>query len=456
MKSLSALLYISLAVLAIHAKEGKKWALLVASANGWYNYGMQADVYHAYQVFREGGVPEEQLVVMAYDDIAEDESNPFKGQVFQSYDLRDIYEGLKIDYRADSVNKETFKAVLRGDRQAVKNLTGGDGKVIDSGPDDNVFVFVSNHGVPGHICWLDGDDMSATELYAEIQHLYKNKRYKNLVLYIDTCYAGSMFEHILPTNIGVYAATATDATNLAWNSDCVSAAFGEQAPCLGGLFSINWVYELLSDDRTRSTMNMQFEEAKLACTGQSFPRQYGDLSIANFTQDQFFGNSAQNKKPRQSKRYRRSAEAKSVVAKHLLVYQTLKNQLLRMPERSLEAGRARTKLRQVETLMGHADQFIKDVARAVYGWFDSDETFAWAETNFGSINWSCYEPVVKSVKDQCPGIMRDEDVRYYAGAKFGVLVNLCNEVTTNTVLAAVNAAAKVNALCNVLEEKDFL
>ncbi|KAK3790020.1 hypothetical protein RRG08_016333 [Elysia crispata] len=439
----------SLAVLAVHAKEGKKWALLVASANGWYNYGMQADVYHAYQVFKEGGVPEEHIIVMAYDDIAEDRSNPFKGQVFQSYDLRDTYKGLKIDYKADSVNKKTFKAVLQGDKQAVKNLTGGDGKVIDSGPDDNVFVFVSNHGSPGHICWLDGDDMSATELNGVIKNLHKNKRYKNLVFYIDTCFSGSMFEHILPKNIGVYAATAANATNVAWSADCASAAFGEQATCLGGLFSINWVYELLSDDRTGSTMNMQFEEAKLACKGQSTPHQYGDLSIAELTQDQFFGDSAQNKKPRQSKRHRRSTETQSVVAKHMLAYQTLKNQLSRMPENSLEAERVRAKLSQVETLMGHADQFIKDVATTVYGRFGSDESFAWAETNFGPINWSCYEPVVKSVKDHCPGMMRDEDVRYFAGAKFGLLVNVCNEFSTSTVLAAVKAAAKVNALCNI-------
>ena len=43
----------------------------------------------------------------------------------------------------------------------VKELTGREGKVIDSGPDDDVFVAVSNHGFTGSI------DMSGHAIIAE-------------------------------------------------------------------------------------------------------------------------------------------------------------------------------------------------------------------------------------------------------------------------------------------------
>ncbi|GFS18991.1 vacuolar-processing enzyme [Elysia marginata] len=428
-------------------RPGKTWALLVASANDWWNYGMQADVYHAFQAFREGGIPEEQIIVMAYDDIAQADRNPFKGQVFQSYDLYDVYKGVSIDYKGDTVNKKTFKAILEGDKAAVKASTGRNGKVIDSGPEDNVFVFISNHGSPGHVCWLDGDDMSAKELNQTIQYLHKNNRYNNLVLYIDTCFAGSMFKDILPENIGVYAVTATNSTYYAWSIDCMSAAFGEDATCLGGLFSISWVYQLLSDDRKHSTMNMQYHEAKFASEGKCIPQQYGDLSIGKKTQVSFFGDSAQNKKPKQTRRLPRSAEARSSVAKHLLAYQTLKNQLASMPADSEKAELVNAKLRATETLMKHADKFITDLAMEVYGRSATQETISWMETNFGPINWSCYEPVVAAVRARCPDMMYTEEVRYYAGAKFGVLVNLCNEVNTDTLLAATNTAANGNPLC---------
>ena len=449
MRNFALLLCLSLTVTTVQGKDGKIWALLVASADGWINYGMQADVYHAYHVFRQGGVPEDQIVVMAYDDIANHPANPFMGQVFQSYDLHDVYKGVAIDYKGKSVNKNVFASVLKGDKDAVKKLTGSDGKVIESGPEDKVFVLISNHGAGGYVCFWDGDDMSAKELNDTITYLHSNKRYSNLVFYIDTCFSGSMFENILPDNIGVYAVSAADATHVAYSADCRSAAFREHRTCLGGLFSINWVYELQSDDRGESTMDMQFQGTKAACTGKSSPTQYGDLSIAKKKERDFFGDSAQNTKPMINKRTRRSAEEKDAIPKHMLIYHTLKNQLAELPEGSRESQSVATEVSRMETLMEHADQFFKDVSGTVHGRFATDKYLAWAESNFGPINWSCYEPVVKALKSQCPRMMRAEEVRYYAGSKFGVLINMCNEVRTDTAIAAVKAAAKINPLCDV-------
>jgi glycosylphosphatidylinositol transamidase (GPIT) subunit GPI8 len=80
------------------ADEGQLWALLVAGSNGYYNYRHQADVCHSYQVSRKWempysmhngirslqvvrahGIPEENIVVMMYDDIAYNDLNPTPG-----------------------------------------------------------------------------------------------------------------------------------------------------------------------------------------------------------------------------------------------------------------------------------------------------------------------------------------------------------------------------------------
>lgn len=50
------------------------------------------------------------------------------------------------DYTGGDVNVNNFLAVLRGDKTA---LTGGSGKVVNSGPDDHIFIFYSDHGGPG-------------------------------------------------------------------------------------------------------------------------------------------------------------------------------------------------------------------------------------------------------------------------------------------------------------------
>jgi len=44
------------------------------------------------------------------------------------------------------VNVNNFVAVILGNKTA---LTGGSGKVVDSGPNDHIFIFYSDHGGPG-------------------------------------------------------------------------------------------------------------------------------------------------------------------------------------------------------------------------------------------------------------------------------------------------------------------
>lgn len=50
------------------------------------------------------------------------------------------------DYTGDDVTVENLFAVILGDKGAVK---GGSGKVVDSGPNDHIFIFYSDHGGPG-------------------------------------------------------------------------------------------------------------------------------------------------------------------------------------------------------------------------------------------------------------------------------------------------------------------
>ena len=66
--------YISLAAAlllgAVNAVD--HWAVLVAGSNGFWNYRHQADICHAYQVLLKNGFPASNIIVMAYDDIAND------------------------------------------------------------------------------------------------------------------------------------------------------------------------------------------------------------------------------------------------------------------------------------------------------------------------------------------------------------------------------------------------
>jgi legumain len=71
MRPESILLLATIVLFGASMNQAANWALLVAGSNGWYNYRHQADVCHSYQILHKNGIPDSNIVVMMYDDIAQ-------------------------------------------------------------------------------------------------------------------------------------------------------------------------------------------------------------------------------------------------------------------------------------------------------------------------------------------------------------------------------------------------
>lgn len=64
---------------------------------------MQADVCHAYQILKKGGLKDENIVVFMYDDIANNPLNPKKGIIINSPKGEDVYAGVpKVIFNSNS------------------------------------------------------------------------------------------------------------------------------------------------------------------------------------------------------------------------------------------------------------------------------------------------------------------------------------------------------------------
>ena len=73
----------------------------------------------------KNGIPLAQIIVMAYDDIANNTQNPFPGKIFNEPDFSnatDIYQGCKIDYRKSNCTKDNLLNVLTGNTTAGPSL----------------------------------------------------------------------------------------------------------------------------------------------------------------------------------------------------------------------------------------------------------------------------------------------------------------------------------------------
>jgi len=255
------------------------WAVLLAGSRSYGNYRHQSDTCHAYKIVNKFGIPDSNVIVMQYDDIAKDPSNPYPGQVFNKPTPAgtpgvDVYGGCKKDYTGAAVTPEMFVAVMTGD--ATK--TGGR-PVLKSGPTDRVFIFFTDHGGTGIIAFPDGSLMSSTTLIGAINQMYNSKMYSHLVFYMEACESGSMFEGLIKPSINVYVTTASNAVESSWGTYCPpddmvnGKAIGS---CLGDLYSINWMENADSLGPTE-TLQAQFVDVRTKTT-QSHVMQYGDLT----------------------------------------------------------------------------------------------------------------------------------------------------------------------------------
>ncbi|MCD7453545.1 hypothetical protein HAX54_021280 [Datura stramonium] len=271
---------------------GVRWAVLVAGSNGYGNYRHQADVCHAYQILKRGGLKDENIVVFMYDDIAQSELNPRPGVIINHPNGSDVYAGVPKDYTGEHVTVANLYAVLLGDKSAVK---GGSGKVIDSKPNDRIFLYYSDHGGPGVLGMPNMPFLYGKDFIEVLKKKYASGTYKEMVLYIEACESGSVFEGLMPENLNIYVTfdssvlyieacesgsvfeglmpenlniyvtTASNAEESSWGTYCPGMdppPPSEYITCLGDLYSVAWMEDSESHNLKRETIKQQYEKVK--------------------------------------------------------------------------------------------------------------------------------------------------------------------------------------------------
>ncbi|KAG6541699.1 hypothetical protein Mapa_016964 [Marchantia paleacea] len=270
---------------AAEAEQGTRWAVLLAGSRGYGNYRHQADICHAYQILRRNGVAEENIVVFMYDDIADNIENPRPGQIINSPTGSDVYHGVPKDYTGKDVTTHNFFAVILGDKNAI---TGGSGKVVDSGPDDRIFVYYSDHGGPGILGMPLPPNLYAPDLISTLKKKYELGTYKKMVIYLEACESGSIFEGLLPEGLNIYVTTASNAEESSWGCYCpgmVPSPPREFETCLGDLYSVAWMEDSEVQNLRKETVKDQFEIVKKRTSNHNTYRtgshvmEYGDLAV---------------------------------------------------------------------------------------------------------------------------------------------------------------------------------
>eukprot|EP00124_Ichthyophonus_hoferi_P002861 Ihof_evm6s216 gene=Ihof_evmTU6s216 len=261
------------------------WAILVAGSKGWRNYRHQADIAHANYLLKQNGFSSEHIILMVYDDIPYSYLNPMGFPcIINSPFGENLYPYENVDYRGVDIYPELFEKVLLG-----QPTHTGSGKTLRSGPNDHVFINFSGHGSVGMLSFPDHSVLTSVELTRILVTMNMKKKFSKLVFYLNSCSSGSMFEHLLPPNINVYANTASDPFKDSY------ATYWSQLwnAYLGCQYSVSWMESadayFAKHPEAPYTLQEFFQIVRRQVRIKSQVCEYGDVSLSRKSIiDEFF------------------------------------------------------------------------------------------------------------------------------------------------------------------------
>ncbi|KAM4102373.1 hypothetical protein ACB094_05G218800 [Castanea mollissima] len=391
--------------------RGHRWAVLIAGSNGYQNYRHQADVCHAYQLLKKGGLKDENIIVFMYDDIAFDKNRP--GVIINKANGDDIYGGVPKDYTGHHVNVNNFYAVILGNKSA---HTGGSVKVVDSRPNDHIFIYYTDHGGPGVLVMPNG----------EYKKKHAAKAYKSMVFYLEACESGSIFESILPDNLDIYATTASNATKVEYNA------------CLGNLYSISWLEDSDKHDLRKETLQKQYEVVSIKsceCSKEnrkgdgfspldSHVKQYGDKKLSNECLYSYMVTNPANDN-NTSVEYASSPSTQRVVNQRDANLLHFWHKYYKAPAGSHEKLEAQKQLHDEISLRKHVDYSINHIGELLFGNGSSSKVLETVQPSGQPIvnDWNCFKMLVAYEK-YCGSLFK------YGTQYLRAIANMCNAGVT--------------------------
>ncbi|GFY44534.1 legumain [Trichonephila inaurata madagascariensis] len=387
-------------------KNGKLWAVLVAGSTDWLNYRHQADVCHSYQVLRNHGIPDERIIVMMEDDLANSIENPTPGILINHPKGKDVYKGVPKDYTGKAVTAKNFMAILKGNKKVLDGQ--GSGKVLKSGPNDHVFVYFADHGAPGLIAFPHHKDLSATELNQTIHYMYEKKMYGKMVFYIEACESGSMFENILSRHLNVYATTAA-------NSDESSYACYydiERGTFLGDYYSVNWLEDSDKEILTQETLHQQFKIVKSE-THKSHVQEFGDLKIGQMHVSEFQGR--KNAEPIILPKVEMDPVRSRDVPIEIVKRKYMKSNSV--DDQAILLKKLNKMLRNRQFLSDKVSEIVTEI------FHDQKQETDIKEKHYKLRNFECYDKIRMHFNEECFNLSKND----YALDFMYILVNLCEK-----------------------------
>ena len=324
-----------------------QWAVIFTGSRSFDNYRHTADSFYQYYLLKKGGLSEDHIILMNYDDLATSSLNPFQGQVFRNLDHNpNVYPGSdKIDYKGRDVNAENWYKVLKGDSTA-------GGKVLQSTSDDYVYIFFDDHGGDGILGVPDGCGpfIYADDLAKVVKEMKEKNMFKKCFFPVTACYAGSVFRVVGADIQDVYIMTAS--------AEAESSYAVVYDTSVGAYLSSE--FSLIKDQFYEENPEGTLEEMFKYCVGyvtMSHVKEYGDTSFKDMPVSTWIGKLEKN--PRNIGRQAMMRASETEATKKQIEIQAMGKKISAARKVQLFSEKASEML--LDNIIGHLKgKFVKD------------------------------------------------------------------------------------------------
>jgi len=205
------------------------WAVLVDTSRYWHNLRHLTNVLAIYKVLRDHGLTNDNIILMVSDNVVCDARNPNKGRlslpslsssIGSHYDTSknktNVYEkDMEIDYHGTDVSMESLAHVLTDQHHSYVLKS----RRLLSSHHDNVVLYITGHGGDGFLKFHDTQEITSQDIAAIIHHMAAKRRYRQMLVIVDTCQADTLFAEVTSPNVTIISSSLKGENSYAYDVD---------------------------------------------------------------------------------------------------------------------------------------------------------------------------------------------------------------------------------------------
>ncbi|GAB4837143.1 hypothetical protein Ancab_002054 [Ancistrocladus abbreviatus] len=348
----------------------------------------------------------------------------------------DVYKGVPKDYTGDNVTVDNVLAVILGNRSAI---TGGSGKVVDSGPNDHIFIYYTDHGGPGVLGMPTFPYLYSDDLIDTLKKKHASGTYKSLVFYLEACESGSIFEGLLPEGLNIYATTAANAEESSWGTYCPEedpSPPPEYDTCLGDLYSVAWMEDSEKNNLREESLHQQYELVKKRTANPnsaygSHVMQFGDIGLSQEKLFLYIGTNPNNDNHSVIDDNSLAPMSSHAVNQRDADLLHFWHKFRKAPEGSSRKREAQKQFLDAISHREHIDNSMKHIGQLLFGIEKATRVLQTIRPTGQPLvdDWSCLKKLVRTFETHCGSLSQ------YGMKHMRSIANICNAGITKEQMA---------------------